>query len=148
MGALDLACNLDNTCQLAYREWSTTTSQWLGFRSLHFHVGLFFSYPLLFSDSGGPIVISNYYNGGMPARVFMESLASIGPSIDYHVNTGYGGHNRTTRAWRKLQSQSQAPNAFSFVGPVLETTYDVINSIEVDYLGYYPYLFGYFVERN
>jgi hypothetical protein len=148
VGALDVACNFNNTCQLAYREWSETTNQWLGFRSLHFYIGIFINYPLLFSDNGGPVVISNYYNGGMPARVFMESLASIGPSIDYHVNTGYGGYNRTTRSWRKLQGQSPAPNTYSFIGPILETNYDIINSIELNYLGFYPYLFGYFAGRD
>jgi len=149
VGPIDLTCTTQNVCQIAYRDANALASFWMGYRSLYYNTAVFLGYlPFIQSDSGGPVVVtSTSYNGGMPARIFINGLASIGPSFDYHVNTGYGSYYRTTRALRKLQSQAQAPYTYTFVGSVLETTFDVLNTSQVTFATY-PYLFGYYVEIN
>jgi hypothetical protein len=125
----DIVCTSTNTCQVAYREANPSPNDWMRFRSMHYNIWILLGVtPILATDSNGPVTVSNAYNGGMASRILMQSLS--GPSIDYHVNTGYGVNNRTTRAWRKSISQSPAPNLFSFIGSVVQTPYDVLNSVQ------------------
>jgi len=123
----DIVCTSANTCQIAYREANSSMNDWMKFRSMHYIIWILLGVqPILATDVNGPVTVSSAYNGGMAARILMQSLS--GASIDYHVNTGYGGQDWTTRAWRKGLSQSPAPNPYLWIGPVVQTPFDVLNS--------------------